>query len=44
MREVRKEAAKRDYVRDVQIFDQGLYAVKMWLIVTSEGDRSICEA
>lgn len=36
VREVRKEAAKRDYVRDVQIIDQGLYAVKMWLIVTPD--------
>ena len=36
VREVRKEAAKRDYVGDVQIIDQGLYAVKMWLIITPD--------
>lgn len=27
MGEVRKEAAKRDYVRDIQIIDRGIHAV-----------------
>jgi len=36
IKEVRRESAKRDYVRNIQIIDQGLQAVKIWLIITPD--------